>query len=67
VTAKHPSEYPHYDGPNQAKFFQYELDWVIGVHNYVVEQVEDWARRHAEHAGHAPLSELHKILRGDES
>jgi hypothetical protein len=27
--------------------------------------VRDWADRHSAHAGHAPLSELYKILDGE--
>lgn len=30
-----------------------------------LEQVADWAKRHGEHAGRAPLAELRAILDGD--
>jgi hypothetical protein len=29
-----------------------------------LRKVKDWRERHAEHAGHAPLSELDPILEG---
>lgn len=31
--------------------------------NHIV-QIKDWADRHAQHAGQAPLSELREILEG---
>lgn len=30
-------------------------------------RVREWTERHAQHAGHAPLSELQTILRGEEA
>ena len=66
MAAKHPSEYPTYNGRDQAEFYRHELDWAIGVIKYTTERALDWADRHAQHAGHAPLSELRAILRGED-
>jgi hypothetical protein len=40
---------------------EYLAGWDAGA-EAITKRVADWAERHAVHAGHAPLAELHKLL-----
>ncbi len=57
-------EYQLWQLDDKRRFWREQYHDSMRAWSQMILEVEGWADRHAQHAGHAPLSELRAILRG---